>query len=535
MSDILITLTDVEPAVRLNAQLEQLGFETAVVSPLDDVKGTLKREKPEVVVVTGALLDPPMLHLVRELLWDEVMVVGLADVDEPGLRDRLRSLGYADVWVKPIVEEEVAGAVRRMLERHRLQSEVGLIGDSDAIREVLVKIDQIAPVSSTVLIEGESGTGKELVARAIHRRSLRRNKPFIAVNVGALPETLLESELFGHEKGSFTGAAERRIGRFELASTGTLFLDEIGEIPSATQVKLLRVLEEREVVRVGGTQPIRVDVRVVAATNQPLRQRVEEGRFRADLYFRLNVLRIYLPPLRERREDIPALVRQFVRELSLAHDRQFHGISAEAMEILQRYAWPGNVRELRNLIESMVVLSPGREIGPEDIPRGIREGGGSLLPVPVGPLLRAREDSAGRELEFILRSLVDLKLQVEELRRRLDEERVEPAWLPVDGLAYGLNAAGGAGGSGRIVGGALPVEPAGLPSPPYAITIVPGMSMQEIERLAIEAALKETGGNRRRAAELLGIGERTLYRKLKEYQLDNGPDSSIDVSSADVP
>src|SRR5690606_14080253 len=285
MSDILITLTDVEPAVRLNAQLEQLGFETAVVSPLDDVKGTLKREKPEVVVVTGALLDPPMLHLVRELLWDEVMVVGLADVDEPGLRDRLRSIGYADVWVKPIVEEEVAGAVRRMLERHRLQSEVGLIGDSDAIREVLVKIDQIAPVSSTVLIEGESGTGKELVARAIHRRSLRRNKPFIAVNVGALPETLLESELFGHEKGSFTGAAERRIGRFELASTGTLFLDEIGEIPSATQVKLLRVLEEREVVRVGGTQPIRVDVRVVAATNQPLRQRVEEGRFRADLYF----------------------------------------------------------------------------------------------------------------------------------------------------------------------------------------------------------------------------------------------------------
>src|SRR5690606_20868910 len=369
--------------------------------------------------------------------------------------------------------------------------------------------------------------GKELVARAIHRRSLRRNKPFIAVNVGALPETLLESELFGHEKGAFTGAAERRIGRFELASTGTLFLDEIGEIPSTTQVKLLRVLEEREVVRVGGTQPIRVDVRVVAATNQPLRQRVEEGRFRPDLYFRLNVLRIYLPPLRERREDIPALVRRFVRELSLAHDRPFHGISSDAMELLQRYSWPGNVRELRNLIESMVVLSPGREIGPDDIPRAIREGGGSgLLPVPIGPMARAREESSGREFEFILRSLVELKLQVEELRRRLDEERAEHGlgWLPQGEVPFGLPP-----------GRALPLEPADAPPPQHAVTIVPGMTMEEIERLAIEAALKETRGNRRRAAELLGIGERTLYRKLREYQLDNGPDSSIDVSSADVP
>src|SRR5690606_26156882 len=293
----------------------------------------------------------------------------------------------------------LADGLRRLLDRHRLQREVGLVGESDAIREVLVKVDQIAPVSSTVLIEGESGTGKELVARAIHRRSLRRNKAFIAVNVGALPETLLESELFGHEKGSFTGAAERRIGRFELATGGTLFLDEIGDIPPSTQVKLLRVLEEREIVRVGGTQPLRVDVRVVAATNQPLRERVEQGAFRADLYFRLNVLRIYLPPLRERREDIPALVRRFVRELSQAHDRTFHGISAEAMEILQRYDWPGNVRELRNLIESMVVLSPGREIVADDIPRAIREGGGSsLLPVLVGPVARAREESSGREL-----------------------------------------------------------------------------------------------------------------------------------------
>src|SRR5690242_6587351 len=238
------------------------------------------------------------------MLWDGVMVVGLADVRDPDIDDRLRSIGFVEVYAKPIVVDEVADAIRRLLDRQRLSRLTGLIGQSEAIREVLVKVEQIAPVSSTVLIEGESGTGKELVARAIHRLSPRRNKPFIAVNAGALPETLIESELFGHEKGAFTGAAERRLGRFELANNGTLFLDEIGEVPPATQVKLLRVLEDGEVTRVGGTTPIKVDVRVVAATNQPLRRLVEEGAFRADLYYRLNVLSIYLPPLRERPDDV---------------------------------------------------------------------------------------------------------------------------------------------------------------------------------------------------------------------------------------
>ena len=181
---------------------------------------------------------------------------------------------------------------------------------------MLVKIEQMAPVSSTVLIQGESGTGKELVAKAIHDLSPRRGRPFVAVNCAALPETLLESELFGHEKGAFTGAAERRLGRFELADAGTIFLDEIGEIPPSTQVKLLRVLESRTFFRVGGVQPIKVDVRVVAATNRPLRDAVALGEFRDDLYYRLNVLNIYLPPLRERREDIPLLVRRFIRELA---------------------------------------------------------------------------------------------------------------------------------------------------------------------------------------------------------------------------
>ena len=509
---VVITLHDVEPAVRLNALLEGTGVETEMVSPLDDVRAAIRRAHPGVIVVTGELRDPPNMALVRELLWDGIPVIGLADLMEPDLEERLRTVGYAEVLGKPVPYDELAAAVRRHLDRHRLAQITGLVGQSEAMREVLVKVEQIAPVSSTVLVEGESGTGKELVARAIHRLSGRRGRPFVAVNVGALPDTLLESELFGHEKGAFTGAAERRIGRFELADTGTLFLDEIGDVPPATQVKLLRVLEERELTRVGGTQTIPVNVRVIAATNRPLRDAVEHGEFRADLYYRLNVLTIYLPPLRERKEDIPLLVRRYVAQLSAQHDREFRGISPEAMEILMEYPWPGNVRELRNLVESMVVLAPGRVIGPQDIPATLRSGGGArMLPVHVGPVMRGTEHAGGRELEFILRSLVELKLQVEELRRRMDEERnAREQW--VGELRPGQGFAG-------LAPAAWGIEPRDQPPPPNVVTITPGMSMAEIERLAIEAALKETRGNRRKAAELLGIGERTLYRKLREYAL----------------
>ncbi|MDQ3698943.1 MAG: sigma-54 dependent transcriptional regulator, partial [Gemmatimonadota bacterium] len=437
-------------------------------------------------------------------------VIGLADIDDPLLNDRLRAAGYVEIYPKPADLDEVVAGIHRILERRRLSHLTGLIGESEAIREVLVKIEQMAPVSSTVLIEGESGTGKELVARAIHQLSPRRGKPFIAVNIGALPETLLESELFGHEKGAFTGAAERRLGRFELAHTGTLFLDEIGEAPYSTQVKLLRALEQREVMRLGGVQPIRIDVRVVVATNRPLRRLVEGGEFRADLYYRLNVLSIYLPPLRERREDIPLLVRRFVQEFSTLHERPFHGISAEAMQILADYPWPGNVRELRNLVESMVVLSPGREIRAEDIPAEYRQRtDGRLLPVHIGPVVRGASEAGGRELEFIVRSLVELKLQVEELRRRLDDTRPLPGEM-VGEVRPMMPAA-------PTVGGGAIEPPAQAPA--NAVMIGPGMTMAAIERVAIEAALRETRGNRRRAAEMLGIGERTLYRKLTEYQL----------------
>ncbi|MDE3173441.1 MAG: sigma-54-dependent Fis family transcriptional regulator [Gemmatimonadota bacterium] len=515
---VLITLNDVEPAVRINAELEGDGIRTAVVSPLDDMRSALRKEKPDVLVFSGDLNDPQTLAVVRDQLWAGVASIGLTNIGDPSQLERLRASGFIEIYQKPVDVDEVVSGVKRVLERRRLQHETGLVGESEPLREVLVKVEQMAPVSSTVLVEGESGTGKELVARALHRLGPRKNKPFIAVNVGALPETLLESELFGHEKGAFTGAAERRLGRFELADEGTLFLDEIGDIPPATQVKLLRVLEDREVMRLGATQPIRVNVRVIAATNRPLREQVEEGSFRADLFYRLSVLGVYLPPLRVRKSDIPFLVRYFIRQYTAEHGREFLGISAEAMQLLVDYPWPGNVRELKNLVDSMVVLAPGREIEPEDLPRQIREGGAArLLPVRL-PALRAPEGGGGggQELEFIVRSLLELKLQVEELRHRLDAERGTLAapggWLGEVGQGYGRGPAVAA------------IEPRGAEPPPNEVVIPAGTKMAEVERRVIEAALRETRGNRRKAADMLGIGERTLYRKIREYKLPEADD-----------
>ncbi|MFQ6047314.1 MAG: sigma 54-interacting transcriptional regulator, partial [Gemmatimonadales bacterium] len=425
MSDrVLITMDDLEVAVRANAAFEAQGFDTVLVSSQDDARSVARDKRPDVMVLTGALHEHPAASLVRLARRSAVPTLGLVEEADHDAGDFVRELGLTAWMAKPVDPRDVVAAASRLLARGKLQERTGILGESAAIQEVLVKIEQMAPVSSTVLIEGESGTGKELVAQAIHSLSPRRGRPFIAVNCAALPETLLESELFGHEKGAFTGAAERRLGRFELADGGTLFLDEVGEMPPSVQVKLLRVLENQAFFRVGGAAPIRVDVRVIAATNKSLKETVALGNFRDDLFYRLNVLSIYLPPLRERRQDIPILVDRFVEELSRTHGRRFRGIGSEAMQVLVNAHWPGNVRELRNLVESMVVLAPDREIRPADLPQEIREGGTRLLPVRVPG--QARE-VRGQELEFIFRSLVELKLQLEELRRRMDEvpHRVE--------------------------------------------------------------------------------------------------------------
>jgi DNA-binding NtrC family response regulator len=546
---VLITMEDLEPAVRANAAFESAGFQTTLVSALDDLRAAVRRADPDLLLLTGGLREAATTRVVEEVSSGRTATLGLVEPTDAHPAALAHRMGLSAVLVKPVDPEEIVAVGRRLIERKRLQERTGILGEHPGIQEVLIKIEQMAPVSSTVLIQGESGTGKELVARAIHELSPRRGKPFIAVNCAAIPETLLESELFGHEKGAFTGAAERRLGMFELADGGTIFLDEVGEMPAATQVKLLRVLEEREFFRVGGTAPIKVDVRVVAATNRPLKDGVAEGRVRADLYYRLNVLAIYLPPLRERRTDIPVLVRRFIEELSRQHDRRFHGITPDAMQILMDAPWPGNVRQLRNLVESMVVLAPEGEIRASDIPRELREMGGRFLPVLV-PSSPSQEVS-GRELQYIVQALLDLRVQVEDLRRRLDEipQRVEVVEVPrheaaaaatleragavedaevIVGRVSGAGARGGAGAGPTAIGTGPSVyrEAVSSARPLEAVVYEPGMKMADVERAAIAAALKATRGNRRRAAEMLGIGERTLYRKLKEYQLER-PSSTV--------
>ena len=489
-AQILITMDDLETAVRTNAALESAGLSTAMISSLDDARGAVRRENPDLVVLTGAVHEPPNLQLAALARDAEISTLALLEPTDSERAERVARLGVTEVLVKPVPPDEVASTARRLLGRRELQQRTGIIGESPSIQEVLVRIEQMAPVSSTVLIQGESGTGKELVAKAIHDLSPRRNNPFIAVNCAAIPDSLLESELFGHEKGAFTGAAERRLGRFELADTGTIFLDEVGEMAPATQVKLLRVL-----------QPINVDVRVIAATNQELKEQVALGEFRDDLYYRLNVLNIYLPPLRERRADIPLLVRRFIREFAGLHDRTFRGITPEAMQRLVGAPWPGNVRQLRNLIESMVVLAPGTEIRASDIPMDVFEGPGTTLPARIAT---THAGVPGQELEFILRSLVDLRRQIEELRLRLDGP---PSRVQVIDI-----------GSRQPI---IDLTPEVERPAEDEVVYRSGMTMADVERATIAAALREANGNRRRAAEMLGIGERTLYRKIKTYDLDD--------------
>ena len=303
--------------------------------------------------------------------------------------------GAYDFVTKPLNLDKVEILIARALQGRKLEQEnrslrqqvderyglENIVGESPALHEVLDTIRQVAPSSASVLIEGESGTGKELAAHAIHNLSRRNKAKFVAIHCAALSPQLLESELFGHEKGAFTGASERRIGRFEQANGGTIFLDEIGEIDASTQVKLLRVMSEQHAFeRVGGNQTLRADVRVIAASNKNLEKLVQEGKFRDDLFFRLNVVRITMPPLRERKEDIPLLVRGFLRHFCTANDKPFLDLTTDAMNALLSYNWPGNVRELRTAIEHGVVMAAGPKITLRDLPVAVRQAAGQEVP-----------------------------------------------------------------------------------------------------------------------------------------------------------
>ncbi len=372
-----ILIVDDEQVVRdsLTHWFTEEGYEVEAVATAEEALSRLAARDLDLVLADIRMPGMDGLELLEKIQSEQLDTSVIVMTGYASVESAVRALkhGAFDYITKPFDPDDLSVAVRNALEQHRLRREnrmlrqqlaesfavSELIGQSEAMRQVREQIETVAGVDSTVLIEGESGTGKELVARAIHRLSPRRFHPMVVVHCGALTETLIESELFGHEKGAFTGAQYRKKGKFEAAMGGTVFLDEIADISLKTQTDLLRVLQEREIVRVGGTQPIKVDFRVIAATNRNLSELVKEGRFRSDLYYRLNVFCIHLPPLRERHGDVPLLATYFLEKYSRQMNRKFTGFERAAMEALVSHHWPGNVRELENVIERAVVV--GRE------------------------------------------------------------------------------------------------------------------------------------------------------------------------------
>lgn len=344
-----------------------------------------RKDEPDLILLDVILPGTDGLAVLQTLRMESKMipVIMLTGTNSVKTAVDAMKFGAADYLSKPFDVDELRIVIDRVLNSSQLEREVkqlraqvvqryafhNLIGKSQSMQEIYLKIEQVADSRTTVLITGESGTGKELVARALHYNSARRERPFIALNCAALPETLIESELFGHEKGSFTDATARRVGQFELANTGTLFLDEIGDLSSVTQAKLLRVIQEREFMRIGGVQPIKVDVRIVAATNKKLEDLVRKGEFREDLYYRINVIALSLPPLRERSEDIPLLAKHFLQKRLEEERRPQIEFGKDALELLTRYSWPGNVRELENFVEQAFIWSQhAAQITPEHLP-----------------------------------------------------------------------------------------------------------------------------------------------------------------------
>jgi two-component system response regulator HydG len=385
-----------------------------------------KRELPEaeVILITGHGTIPSAVAAMQQGAFNYL----LKPLDLAQLRAVAQKAAESSRLRQANVELK-----RRLDERFGFE---GVVGDSPQMHEIIERLKRISPTNASVLIQGETGTGKELVAQAIHQNSPRKNKPFVALNCAALSENILESELFGHVKGAFTDASADRVGKFEYANGGTLFLDEVGDMPLATQIKLLRVLENGEITRVGSNDPVKVNVRILSATNRNLEDAIEAGTFRNDLYHRLKVVTVRLPSLRERSGDIPVLVDYFIRSLAKKHAKQIRGVSPAARRKLLAYDWPGNVRQLRNVVESMVVVDYDGLLDVDDLPE----------------------------------ELSDSQKPAEE-------------------------------------------------SPAVSLTGLVGNPLETIEKMFITETLRVAGGNREEAARMLGIGERTLYRKIKEFGL----------------
>jgi two-component system response regulator HydG len=464
-----LLIIDDEPhhAEAVAESLQRVGYDCLIATSGTAGARKIHAEEPDLILTDLMMDGVDGLAIVRKVnqdLPDAEVVVITVHGDVQTAVEAMKA-GAANFLQKPVNLAELRAMVDKAAERLRLtrtNKELkrqldekfgfeGVVGNSPKMQEVLAKLKTIAPTSATVLIHGETGTGKELVARAIHFNSPRKNKHFVAMNCTALNENLLEDELFGHEAGSFTGADRQRKGRFEHASGGTLFLDEVGDMPLTLQAKLLRVLENQEVFRIGSNEPIKVNVRLLSATNRDLESAVAAGTFRQDLFFRLKVVTVKLAPLRERREDIPLLAAHFLKEMKQRHGKNVTSIAEPVRRALAAHDWPGNVRELRNLIESMVVQDQDGILNMDDL-----QDGDSLKGPPAG----------GRE--------------------------------------------------------------------PTGLCNLVGRTLNEVERYVIEKTLEQTGSNREEAARLLGIGERTLYRIIQEWKLQDKIRSALTEAGGDL-
>ncbi|WP_020402603.1 sigma-54 interaction domain-containing protein [Gracilimonas tropica] len=429
------------------------------------------------------------------------------------------------------------------MDREVFQEQFGLLGSSEAMRQVIDKIMQVAKTDITVTLQGESGVGKDVTARAIHSMSKRGRNNLVIVNCGAIPEGIIESELFGHEKGAFTGAETSREGYFEKADGGTIFLDEIGDTPKNVQVKLLRVLENGEFFRVGSSKVQTTDVRVIAATNQDLWKMVQDGDFREDLYYRLDTVQIKLPPLRDRQEDIIPIFRKFVEEYSARYDSVFKGFSDEARELLVSYRWPGNIRELRNVAEQLVVLEKSQFIDKEKLQKYLKGrqhyGSADNLPMVANREKQEeahREDDFGRaDRELVYRALVELRNDIADVKKMFanflystfsnKNLKALPASIRDEVDKSEVSGVNVNMGSQTPLGmQSMPEEQDFEESEETELTSffntdeIP--SIEEAEKFLIQQALKRFDGNRRKASESLGVSERTLYRKLDQYGLE---------------
>jgi two-component system nitrogen regulation response regulator GlnG len=476
-----ILVVDDEDSLRrvLQKALEDEGYWVQTVGTGDSARSALAETQFDVSLMDIKLPDIDGLTLLKEVKEGGSETTVIVMTAQNTMRNAIGAMknGAFDYITKPFDLDEVLVLVKRAIDSRKLTRDflelkgevkkrfepgVNIIGTSANMQKVYKTIGQVVDTQATILIQGESGTGKELVAKTIHYNSPRWNQPFVAINCAAIPRDLLESELFGHEKGAFTGALERRIGRFELAEGGTLFLDEVGDIPLELQTKLLRVLQDREYSRVGGREVMTANARILAATNQDLEKAVREKRFREDLYFRLKVIPIYLPPLRERRADIALLIGYFIDKINREMGIQISGVSPDAQKLLEEHAWPGNVRELENTLIRAAVLSSGPILFPKDF------------------TLQSKPATTTLEVE---------QLSLEEIiRHKLEDYFHRTEGVDVDNL--------------------------------YSLVI------ERIERPLIELTLKKTRGNQIRAAQILGINRNTLRKKITDLRIELKKESS---------